>query len=164
MFTCLMVRPVHLELVDSLTTDSYINAIRRFIDRRGVPNKITSDCCTKFKGADQVLRESLKNIEQGSISNFATDNHFTWNFNAPKSPHIAGAWERMVRSVKTVLCVILKEHLVGDFTQTTILTEVEPILNRRPLTPLSKDVEDFECPKPFIAGLTKFELASWSLL
>ena len=148
LFTCLTVRAVHLELVESLTTDSCINAIRRFIGRRGVPNTITSDCGTNFKGADRELRESLRDIDQESISNFATDNHFTWHFNPPESPHMGGAWERMVRSVKTALRVILKEQLVGDFTLMTVLTEVESILNSRPLTPLSEDVEDFECLTP----------------
>ena len=43
---------------------------------------------------------------------------------------------------------------VGDFTLMTILTEVESILNNRPLTPLSNDIEDFECltPNHFLLG------------
>ena len=54
---------------------------------------------------------------------------------------MGGAWERMVRSVKTALRVILKGQLVGYFTLMTVLTEVESILNSRLLTPISEDVE-----------------------
>ncbi|VDI06575.1 Hypothetical predicted protein, partial [Mytilus galloprovincialis] len=42
-FTCLKIRAVHLEVADSLNTSSCINAIRRFIARRGVPKIIRSD-------------------------------------------------------------------------------------------------------------------------
>lgn len=34
MFTCLSIREVHLELASALNTDSCINAIRKFMNRR----------------------------------------------------------------------------------------------------------------------------------
>ena len=37
LFTCIVVRAVHLEIALDLTTDSIINCIRRFISRRGKP-------------------------------------------------------------------------------------------------------------------------------
>ena len=36
-FTCLKTRAIHLEIAHTLDTDSCLNAIRRFISRRGVP-------------------------------------------------------------------------------------------------------------------------------
>ena len=42
-FTCLTSRAVHLEVAASLNTDSYINALRRFIARRGQVTKMRSD-------------------------------------------------------------------------------------------------------------------------
>ena len=43
LFTCLVVRAVHIEVVHSLDTHSFINALRRFINTRGCPNTIYSD-------------------------------------------------------------------------------------------------------------------------
>ena len=34
-FTCLSMRAVHLEIMDSLSTDSFLCALRRFMSRRG---------------------------------------------------------------------------------------------------------------------------------
>ena len=39
LFTCLSVRAIHLEVAHSLDTDSFINAMRRFIARRDNPKK-----------------------------------------------------------------------------------------------------------------------------
>ena len=42
-FTCLRYRAVHIELASDLTTDSFINAVTRFVARRGPPRVIYSD-------------------------------------------------------------------------------------------------------------------------
>jgi hypothetical protein len=43
LFTCLTVRAIHIEVASSLDTESFINALRRFIARRGQPEKIRLD-------------------------------------------------------------------------------------------------------------------------
>ena len=39
LFTCLVMRAVHIEITKSLDTDGFINAMRRFINLRGKPQK-----------------------------------------------------------------------------------------------------------------------------
>ena len=51
LFTCLTSRAVHIETADSLETDSFINALRRFIARRGPLREIRSDQGTNIVGA-----------------------------------------------------------------------------------------------------------------
>ena len=51
-FTCLAIRAVHLEVAASLHTDSFINALRRSIARRGQVSELRSDNRTKFVGAE----------------------------------------------------------------------------------------------------------------
>lgn len=43
LFTCLASRAVHIEVADSMETDSFINALRRFICRRGPVREIRCD-------------------------------------------------------------------------------------------------------------------------
>ena len=54
LFTCLMTRAVHIEIVHSLDTDSMINALRRFISVHGYPEQISSDQGSNFKRADKA--------------------------------------------------------------------------------------------------------------
>ena len=58
LFTCFTSRAVHIEDVSSLETDSFIQALRRFISNRGYPKEIWSDNATNFAGAEKEIRQS----------------------------------------------------------------------------------------------------------
>lgn len=66
-FTCLASRAVHMEVAASLDTDSYINALRRFVARRGQVKKIRSDNGTNFVGAERELTRSIQELNQHQI-------------------------------------------------------------------------------------------------
>ena len=55
LFTCLASRAVHIEIAHSLDTDSFIDALRRFIARRGRPEVMRSDNGTNFHGGEREL-------------------------------------------------------------------------------------------------------------
>ena len=61
-FTCLTTRAVHLEVTHSMTADSVINALRRFICRRCQPHIVFSDNGSNIVGAEKELRIALKNF------------------------------------------------------------------------------------------------------
>ncbi|XP_048587461.1 uncharacterized protein LOC125570202 [Nematostella vectensis] len=67
-----------------------------------------------------------------------------WHFNPPKASHYGGVWERMIRSIRKILRVLLGNQVVDDETLLTVMTEVEKILNDRPLTRVSDDPNDLE--------------------
>lgn len=67
LFTCLTIRAVHIEVADSLDTSSCINALRRFISRRGQVTIMRSDNGTNFVGAEKELREAIRNLNQSHV-------------------------------------------------------------------------------------------------
>ena len=153
-FTCLSTRAVHLEVAEGLDTDSFINTLRRFVNRRGHPKMITSDCGSNFKGASKELKAALMELDQTKIGSNAAEQEIEWKFNPPDAPHMGGAWERLIRSIKRPLYAMLNNQTVTDFQLLTIFTEVESIVNSRPLTPTSDDVNDYSAltPNHFLLG------------
>ncbi|XP_058810967.1 uncharacterized protein LOC131675845 [Topomyia yanbarensis] len=147
LLTCLTVRAVHLEIACSLSTESCKMALRRFIARRGSPQQIYSDQGTNFQGARKELKEELASINRdlaGTFTNCTTQ----WYFNPPAAPHMGGAWERLVRSVKTALFNLAPVRKPDEETFGTLLAEVEGIVNSRPLTYVPLDAADNEALTP----------------
>ena len=153
-FTCLSTRAIHLEVAPSLQTDDFLNVLRRFINRRGCPKTIRSDCGTNFKGANNFFKQENELMNTTDIQHYATQNNIEWIFNPPEAPHMGGAWERLIRSVKTTMRVITANRVVSDSVLHTILTEVEVTVNGRPLTYYSDDINDLEplTPNHFLIG------------
>ena len=87
-------------------------------------------------------------MDRQKITDFATSLMINWTFNPPSAPHMGGVWERLVRSVKKVLYGLVKNHILTDPQLLTLLTEAESIINSRPLTHLSEDVNDLGALKP----------------
>ena len=154
LFTCLVTRAVHLELAGSLSTDSFIMALRRFISRRGAPSHIHSDNGTNFVGAAKELKEALAELDQEKISGYLTSKETRWTFIPPYAPHMGGSWERMVRSIKTALKATLKDRVPKEETLYTLLTEAEMVVNGHPLTYVDADPESSEVltPNHFLIG------------
>ncbi|XP_028169447.1 uncharacterized protein LOC114359319 isoform X2 [Ostrinia furnacalis] len=154
LFTCLTVRAVHIELVSSLTSDSLIMALRRMAARRGWPLHLYSDNGTNLRGADTELKRSMLLLDTEKLSNEGINNGMEWTFIPPASPHWGGAWERLVRSVKTSLKVILSERAPREEVLSTLMAEVENIVNSRPLMHVSVEPGDVESltPNHFLLG------------
>jgi len=154
LFTCLTTRAVHLEIAHSLTTDSCIMAIRRMIGRRGQPKEIHSDNGTNLKGAEKELRQALKEIDQSKMDSTLNEKGIQWHFIPPSAPHMGGSWERLVRSVKVAIRVILKSRAPREEVLQTVFSEAEAIVNSRPLTDIPVDPSSPEAltPMHFLIG------------
>ncbi|XP_036317497.1 uncharacterized protein LOC118732476 [Rhagoletis pomonella] len=145
-FTCLTLRAVHLEVAFSLDTNSCIMCLRNFIARRGTPKEIFSDNGTNFKATAKLIREELKNVSFAALQK--KFDGIKWRFNPPGAPHMGGSWERLVRSVKTVLHKMCPTERFQDESLRSALCEVEFILNARPLTFVSLDSGDDDALTP----------------
>ncbi|XP_055633607.1 uncharacterized protein LOC129773954 [Toxorhynchites rutilus septentrionalis] len=147
LFTCLTIRAVHLEVVYSLSTESCKMAIRRFLVRRGSPLKIRSDNGTNFIGASRELQQQVADMNQHLSSTF-TNAVTKWVFNPPSAPHMGGSWERLVRSVKVAFATLNSNRNPDDETLLTLMIEAEGIVNSRPLTFVSLELETQEALTP----------------
>lgn len=105
-FTCLAVRAE--EVASSLDTDSFVNALRHFIVRRGQVLDLRSDNGTNFVGAERELREAIEKWNHAQINDSLIQKGIQWIFNPPSGSHHGGVWERLIRSVRKVLNSILK--------------------------------------------------------
>ncbi|XP_055612548.1 uncharacterized protein LOC129759164 [Uranotaenia lowii] len=156
-FTCLVVRAVHLEVAHSLSAQSCLMAIRRFVNRRGPPSEYFSDNGTNLRGASKEITQQVRDIQTVCADEF-TSATTSWHFIPPATPHMGGAWERMVRSVKSIMGALDDGRKLNDEILLTTLAEAEDIINSRHLTVVSQEAgnEPF-CPNSFLRGLNPNE-------
>lgn len=141
MFTCLSTRAVHIEVLESMTTSSFINALRRFTAIRGPTRLLRSDRGTNFVGACAELQI---NVEDPDVKTHLQNHGCTWIFNTPHSSHMGGVWERMIGVARRILdAMFLKvdSTRLSHEVLTTLMAEVMAIMNARPLVPVSSDPE-----------------------
>ena len=143
-FTCLALRAVHIEVASSLDTESFINALRRFVARRGLPEEMRSDNGGNFVRGERELREAINSWNQSQIHDFLLQRNVKWTFNPPTGSHHGGVWERCIRTVRKVLRALIKEQVLDEESLSTLMCEVEAIVNGRPITKLSDDPRDME--------------------
>ena len=139
LFTCLASRAVHLEVSSSLSTDSFLNAYRRFVGRRSPIRQLHSDQGTNFVGARNKLMQELSTLEHEKIRQELVKNDCDWidfKMNVPEASHMGGSWERQIRTVRNVLSTLLTQHAgqLDEETLRTFMVEAEAIVNCRPLT------------------------------
>lgn len=142
LFTCLTTRAVHLEVLHSLDLDSFIECFRRFTCRRGQVSLLQSDNATNFKGADRELSEAIDSWNNSDIGKRLQQRGTTWKYLPARSSHMGGAHERLIRSARSCLRHALNDQVLGDESFSTFVTEVEFMLNSRPLAAFSSSPDD----------------------
>ncbi|GFU44115.1 integrase catalytic domain-containing protein [Trichonephila clavipes] len=113
LFTCAVYRAIHLELVNSLTSDAFLLALRCFIARRVRPRAIYCDNGTNFRGAFN----DLSKLNWSKIVEETRTPKILWKFIPPTA-------------------VLKYDELY------TVLCDCESIINCRPLTYVSENPEE----------------------
>ncbi|XP_055604068.1 uncharacterized protein LOC129752306 [Uranotaenia lowii] len=158
LFICLVTKAIHLELVSDLSTEKFLQALRRFIGRRAIPSDIYSDNGTNFVGARNQLQELFTNLRSKThnqqVSKECSERGIQWHFNPPAAPHFGGLWEAAVKSAKQHLLKVLGQNALSFEEFNTLLIQIEACLNSRPITPMSEDPNDLEplTPGHFLTG------------
>lgn len=143
-FTCLAIRAIHIEIAHDLSTDSFIQAVSRFVGRRGPPKELFSDNGTNFRGAEAEVKQMLQNWNKTKILDRLRKQGIQWHFSAPYASHTGGVWERMIRTVRKNMRALVGDRLVDDETLLTVMCEVEKMINDRPLTRQCDDPRDLK--------------------
>ena len=136
LFVCLNSRAIHIEVAKTLETDSFINALRRFLSVRGPIRVLRSDQGTNLVGAYRELREAISNIDDEKVKEFVLQYNCDYLVNVPHASHQGGAWERQIRSLRSVFNALIGSngHLLDDDGFRTFMAEATHIVNSRPLT------------------------------
>ncbi|XP_045929797.1 uncharacterized protein LOC123985872 [Micropterus dolomieu] len=136
LFTCFCSRGIHIEMLEDLSTDAFINVLRCFIALRGAVRQIQCDQGTNFVGAKNELKAALKELDSQRLSMFLSERQCDFVMNAPHSSHAGGVWERQIKTVRSVLnsTLLLSDGKLNDASLRTLLYEAMAIVNSRPLT------------------------------
>ena len=119
-FTCAAIRVIILDLVPGLDAHSFTECFTRFVNLRACPNFAILDGGKKF----------VCMANQKFVSSLRVD----WHVNLPLAKRYWGFFERLLRSTKSVLKKQLQTQRLSYDKLQIILSEMETILNNRPLT------------------------------
>ena len=128
---------VHLELTKDMTTDEFLQALRRMYNRRGLCSTLWSENQTTFKKANkdikwlfeassQKMKNVWKKLDPAKLQRETSTKGIEWKFITERSPHRGGWRERICRSIKEPLRKILGKAILTYTEMYTILTPVMP--------------------------------------
>ena len=151
LFTCANTRAVHLEVVTDLTEEKFLQAFRRFVGRKSLPQLMISDNASTFQSA---AKEIEKMLNSPTLNEHLNKRGTVWQFIPKRAPWYGGFWERLIGLTKTTLKKVLGRTFISLIALQTIVVEVEAILNDRPITYTSTDLNDPEplCPSHLLYG------------
>lgn len=142
LFTCAVIRAVHLELVESLSAEATLSALRRFVARRGMPSVVMSDNARGFIAAKDLV-----------LKYFGVDGP-EWKYIVPRAPWWGGWWERLIKTVKSALKRSVGNRSLTRVELETSLLEIEACVNSRPLTFVGDEIDSgmVLTPSHFLVG------------
>ena len=142
-FVCLQSRAVHVELVDNISTDAFINSLRCFIALRGNVSHIRCDRGSNFVWVANELAKAFKEMSQDCIKSLPLDGNCDFVFHSPSASHMGGVWERLIRVFKNVISgILLQSHDRLDSASIgTLFYEAMSIANSRFISSIEEDVE-----------------------
>ena len=139
LFTCTTTRAIHLEIITDLSVETFLLAFRRFASRRSLPEILVSDNASTYTAAAEEL---TKLLQSDHLADLLGKQGIQWRFIPKRAPWYGSWWDRLIGLTKMALKKVLGRSRVTLTVLQTLITEVEAILNDRPLTYVSSDMND----------------------
>ena len=130
LYCCNLTRAVYIDLLPDQTFNVLIASLKRFIGRRGRPDKIFSDNFSTFIAASRWLKAVMR---EEKLHEFLIKHHVKWQFNLSRAPWLGGQFERIVGLVKQSLFKVMGRSTLNWKELESLLLDVEITLNNRPL-------------------------------
>lgn len=136
LFTCMYSRAVHIETLDDLTSDSFINGLRCFLSVRGAVTRLHCDQGSNFIGGRNEFDKLLDTITKPNLKMYLTSRQIEFVTTTPTASHQGGIWERQIRSIRSILSQTVAKYPGRlDTTSLRVLFhEAAAIVNNRPLS------------------------------
>ena len=141
LFTCLVTRAIHLELMMDLSTKMFLHGLRKFVARHGSPHEIISDNASHFNLAkDTVERLWDQVLTEPDVISYSTNGKIKWTFIVELAPWIGGFYERLIGLVKRSLRKAIGKLCLTSNQLLTVLKEAESFINSRPVVYVGDDI------------------------
>ncbi len=129
-FVCTTTSALHVEFMDTYSTDSFLLALRRFMSVRGTPTRFQSDRGEQLvAAAKQVTTWDFKEVVQ-----WAGRKGIEWTLVPTGGQHFNGQAERMIGLIKKQLWKTFEGKKLTHEETLTVLAEAVQKINSRPLT------------------------------
>ena len=142
LFTCMQYMSVHLEVVHSLDTQSFLMAFHRFVSSNCRPSYVYLDDMRTFLKGEESIDRWIKSDNTLEIDLSSSYPNIQFTFIPPSSPNFGGAWESMIKLAKRGLYDVIRPGIINDEQLMTAFKLVEGLINSRPLTKVSTDPND----------------------
>ena len=138
LYACSLTRAIHLELLPNQTAEEFLLSLKRFIARRGRPEKIYSDNGRTFVAGAKWMKKVMRDE---AIQNMLARREIKWQFNLSRAPWWGGQFERMVGLVKQALYKVTGRAVLTWKELTEVVLDIEIALNNRPLSYMEDDIQ-----------------------
>jgi hypothetical protein len=129
-FVCTTTSALHVEFMDTYSTDSFLMALRRFMSVRGTPTRFQSDRGEQLvAAAKQVATWDFTEVVQ-----WAGKKGIEWTLVPTGGQHFNGQAERMIGLIKQQLWRTFEGKRLSHEETTTVLAEAVHKINSRPIT------------------------------
>jgi hypothetical protein len=133
-----------LEMMNSISTSSFLMAVERFIAVRPRLTVFLADNGTNFRGAKTRLnREAKKVSDHIDILEAQRKLGIEFRFPPPRAPHFMGLVERIIGAAKAELKPALRRAALTAEEMRTVIAKTMGILNTFPIAYMVQSDADF---------------------